>query len=152
MSVNKVILLGYVWKDPEVKKFKNGGETVKVSLVTGKKGYTTQDGKEVPEQRDWHTVIFGGNFVNFIQKCVAKGDQLYVEGEIHYRDYERDGVKHFVTEIFGTAVSLIPNGNKKNEAKPREIPVNSRSAENRQHAYVPTSDMSGGSDLEDLPF
>ena len=100
MSINKVILLGYTGKDPEVKDVA-GTKVANLSLATTEKGYTLQDGIQVPDRTEWHSLIFWKGLAEVVEKYVRKGSQIYIEGKIKTRQYEdRTGSKRYVTEIF----------------------------------------------------
>lgn len=111
MSVNRVALLGYVGKDPEVKRLDNGGIVATFSIATTEKGYTKKDGTQVPDQTEWHSIVIWGNLAEITERYVKKGDRVYLEGKIRTRSYDsQDGTKRYVTEIFGDKVELLGNG------------------------------------------
>ena len=100
MSINKVILLGYTGKDPEVKDVA-GTKVANLSLATTEKGYTLQNGIQVPDRTEWHSLIFWKGLAEVVEKYVRKGSQIYIEGKIKTRQYEdRTGSKRYETEIF----------------------------------------------------
>lgn len=108
MSVNKVILMGHVGKDPDVKTFENGGAVAQFSLATSKKGYKTKDGKEVPERTEWHNIVLSNGLAKVAEQYVKKGDKLYIEGELRTRGYEdNNGVKRYITEIYGYDMEML---------------------------------------------
>lgn len=108
MSVNKVILMGHVGKDPDVKTFENGGAVAQFSLATSKKGYKTKDGKEVPERTEWHNIVLSNGLAKVAEQYVKKGDKLYIEGELRTRGYEySNGVKRYITEIYGYDMEML---------------------------------------------
>ena len=107
MSVNKVILLGHTGKDPEVKDVA-GEKVANLSLATTEKGYTLQNGTQVPDRTEWHSLIFWKGLAEVVEKYVKKGSQIYVEGKIKTRQYEdRTGSKRYVTEIFVDKLELL---------------------------------------------
>ena len=99
MSINKVILLGNIGKEPEIKSFDNGGKIASFTLATTKKGYTTKNGTTVPDKTEWHNVKCFSGLADVCEKYLHKGSKVYVEGEIIYREYEKEGQKRFITEI-----------------------------------------------------
>lgn len=108
MSVNKVILMGNVGKDPDVKTFDNGGVVAQFPLATTKRGFKTKDGKEVPERTEWHNVVLSNGLAKVAEQYVKKGDKLYIEGELRTRSYEdNNGVKHFITEVYGYDMEML---------------------------------------------
>lgn len=107
MSINKVILLGYTGKDPEVKDVA-GTKVANLSLATTEKGYTLQNGIQVPDRTEWHSLIFWKGLAEVVEKYVRKGSQIYIEGKIKTRQYEdRTGSKRYVTEIFVDKLELL---------------------------------------------
>ena len=107
MSINKVILLGYTGKVPEVKDVA-GTKVANLSLATTEKGYTLQNGIQVPDRTEWHSLIFWKGLAEVVEKYVRKGSQIYIEGKIKTRQYEdRTGSKRYVTEIFVDKLELL---------------------------------------------
>ena len=107
MSINKVILLGYTGKDPEVKDVA-GTKVANLSLATTEKGYTLQNGIQVPDRTEWHSLIFWKGLAEVVEEYVRKGSQIYIEGKIKTRQYEdRTGSKRYVTEIFVDKLELL---------------------------------------------
>lgn len=106
-GINKVTLLGNVGGDPRSRTFDGGGEVANITLATTKKGYTKRDGTQVPERTEWHNVTASGSLAGVVRQYVHKGDRLYVEGELRTREYEKDGVKRYVTEVWMTDLRLL---------------------------------------------
>ena len=105
MSVNKVLLLGNVCHTPQVKA---DGKICTFSLATTKRGFTTQNGHEVKDRTEFHNLVVTGGLVKVCEQYVSKGDKLYVEGEIRYREYEgKDGTKKNATEIFVDTLEML---------------------------------------------
>lgn len=100
MSVNKVILVGNVGQDPEIKVMQNGGEVANFSLATTENWKDKITG-EKKERTDWHRiVVFSSGLVNIIKNYVRKGTKLYVEGQLQSRKWtDKDNIERFVTEI-----------------------------------------------------
>lgn len=115
MSLNRVTLLGNVGKDPDVRRLENNACVAQFSLATTKKGYTAKDGQQVPERTEWHSLVAWNKLAEVIEKFVKKGDKLYVEGELRYRNYEdQNGVKRYITEIYVENMEMLtPKGDSK---------------------------------------
>ncbi len=119
MSINKVILLGYAGKDPEVKDVA-GTKVANLSLATTEKGYTLQNGTQVPDRTEWHNLVFWKGLAEVVEKYVRKGSQIYIEGKIKTRQYEdRTGSKRYVTEIFVDKLELLGSRPAQQEASPQ---------------------------------
>ena len=101
MSVNKVILIGNVGRDPDVRYLDNHVCVANLTLATSERGYTAQNGTQVPDRTDWHNLVFWRGLAETVEKYVHKGDKLYVEGSIRSRSYDdQNGVRRYVTELF----------------------------------------------------
>ena len=133
MSVNKVILVGNVGADPEVKRLESGNVVAKITIATSEK-YVNKNGEKV-ENTEWHNVVFWGKLAEVLENYIKKGSQLYVEGKLSTRSWaDKDGNKRYTTEIIGNNMQML--GGKKQ-------------AENKDN-----SQATGHSDNEqdDLPF
>lgn len=107
-SVNKIILVGNVGSDPDVRVTSAGVKVARVSLATN-----WRTGGEEPEERtDWHRVNLWGRLAQVTEDYVSKGDKLYVEGYLQYDSYERDGVTIPTAEIRAREMIMLssPNG------------------------------------------
>ena len=108
MSVNKVILIGNVGQDPKITYYEGGNCVAQLSLATTEKGYTLQNGTQIPDRTEWHNLIFRGRLGEIVEKYVHKGDKLYVEGKIRTRSYDdQGGIKRYVTEIFVDNMEML---------------------------------------------
>lgn len=106
-SVNKVILVGNVGKDPEVRYLDSGVAVATITLATTEKGYTLSNGTTVPERTEWHNVIAWKGLAEVAEKYIKKGSQLYVEGKITTRKWEKDGITRYSTEIVAENIQLL---------------------------------------------
>lgn len=106
--MNKVMLIGNVGKEPEVRYYDQDQAVAQIVLATTERGYTLQNGTKVPEHTDWHTVILYRGLAKIIERYVHKGDKIYVEGRLRYRSYDDSrGVKKYVTEILAENMELL---------------------------------------------
>lgn len=135
MSVNKVILIGNVGQDPKVTFFESGACVAQLSLATSERGYTLQNGTQVPERTEWHNLVFRNRLGEVVDKYVHKGDKLYVEGKIRTRSYDdQTGAQRYVTEIFvDTMEMLTPKSDapaySTQPVQPQATPVQNQSTE-----------------------
>lgn len=110
-GVNKVILIGRLGKEPEIKNFDNGGMIANFTMATSEtyKDRTTGEKKEIT---DWHNVVARiPQQADIIQKYVHKGDMLYVEGKLRTRSWEKDGKTNYITEVLvDNFTMLTPKG------------------------------------------
>lgn len=108
MSVNKVILLGNVGRDPEVRYLDTGVAVATFPLATSDRAYTLSNGTQVPERTEWHNLVLWRGLAETAEKYVHKGDKLYVEGKIRTRSYDdQTGAKRYVTEIFVDNMEML---------------------------------------------
>ncbi len=106
MSVNKCIFLGHVGKDPEVKTV-GDNKVATFSMAMTDKGYTTRDGKEIPDRTEWVNIVAWRGLATLCEQWVTKGQQLYVEGRIATRSWEKDGQKYYKTEVIAENIQLL---------------------------------------------
>lgn len=120
--MNQVTLIGRVGKDAEFKSFDNGGSIANFSLATKERGYKLQNGTEVPEHTDWHTIVVRNKLAEIASDYIKKGMQLAVMGKIYYREYEHQGVKRIATEIHASNFEMLGSPEKKPEqtAQPQQ--------------------------------
>lgn len=115
MSVNKVILLGNVGRDPDIRYVAQGRPVATFSMATTERGYTNSNGVQVPERTEWHNIVMWGRHAEVAEKYIRKGTQLFVEGQLRTRMWEdRNAIKHYVTEIHVDNFELL--GRPKTEA------------------------------------
>ena len=112
MSVNKVILIGNVGKDPDVRYLDSGVAVATFSLATTERGYTLQNGTQVPDRTEWHNIVLWRGLAQTAEKYVHKGDRLYIEGKIKSRSYDdQNGIKRTIVEIFADNMEMLtPRG------------------------------------------
>ena len=102
------MLIGNVGKEPEVRYYDTDQAMATFPLATTERGYTLQNGTQVPERTDWHNIVLFKGLAKIAEKYVHKGDKLYIEGRIKYRTYDdQRGQKRFVTEIYGENMELL---------------------------------------------
>ena len=147
-GVNKVILLGYLGKDPEVRALEGGKKVAKFSLATTEY-YKDRDGNRA-EQTEWHHVEFWGVFVDVIEKYLKKGSQVYIEGKLRTRSYDdKEGIKRYVTEIVGLQLNLV--GNKTNEQANGNVLVQAAPL-NESFVNEPIPAALSSTEADGLPF
>jgi single-strand DNA-binding protein len=101
MSVNKVILIGNVGKDPDVRYPSQGHAVATFSLATTERGYTNAQGAQIPERTEWHNIVMWGRHAELAEKYIRKGSMLYIEGKLRTRVWEdKNSIKRYVTEIY----------------------------------------------------
>ena len=118
MSVNKVILIGNVGKEPEVRYLENNIKVANFPLATTERGYTMSNGTIVPDRTDWHNIVAWRGLADTSEKYVHKGSQLYIEGKLKTRNYEdKAGVRRYVTEIYAESIQILTRKDNANREK-----------------------------------
>ena len=136
-GVNKVILVGNLGKDPEVRYLEGGTAVANFSLATTE-SYKDKQGNRI-EQTEWHNIVVWRGLAEVAEKYLKKGSQVYVEGKLRNRSYDdKDGVKRYSTEIVADNMTML--GGKRDET-PSPAPISNT-------APPKTSN----DDLGDLPF
>lgn len=108
MSVNKVILIGNVGKDPDVRYFEANKAVANFTLATTERARKGWNDQVIPERTEWHNIVVRGGLVQVVEKYVHKGSKLYIEGKIRSRTYvDRENQSHFVTEIAVDVLELL---------------------------------------------
>lgn len=106
--MNKVMLIGNVGADPEVRYVEQGVAVARLRLATTERGYTLQNGTQVPDHTDWHNVILWRRLAEVVEKYVHKGDKLYIEGRLRYSMYDdKQGQRRYVTEIWADNMEML---------------------------------------------
>lgn len=161
-GVNKVILVGTCGQDPEVRYLPNGNAVTNLSLATSEQWTDKQTGQKV-EKTEWHRVSMFGKVAEIAGEYLRKGSQVYIEGKLQTREWEKDGIKRYTTEIVvdmqGTMQLLggRPQGDQAqgtSSQRPQSAPQQSRQAPQQsapqQAAPQPAPDFDSFDD--DIPF
>lgn len=146
MSINKVILVGNVGRDPEVRHLESSVSVATFTLATSET-YTNKSGEKVT-QTEWHNIVCWRGLATVVEKYVKKGMQLYIEGRIRTRSYDQDGVKKYVTEINADDLQMLGR-----RAEGPGVESNSQSMERSVSAEE--NNASNGqvdNNVDDLPF
>lgn len=147
MSVNKVILVGNVGKDPEMKYFDDNNAIANFSVATNERGFTTSSGTQIPDRTEWHNVVCRRGLAKIAEDYVKKGTLVYVEGKIRTRSYDdQSGVKRYITEIIADNLELLSR-----RAGPGEFEPSAPKSEPTTKES-PQQNFDDAADVDDLPF
>ena len=105
-SVNKVTLIGTLGRDPEVRYMPNGNAVANVTLATDESYMDKQTGQKV-EQTEWHRLVVYGKLAEICQQYLKKGSKAYFEGRLKTREWEKDGIKRYTTEIVANDMMML---------------------------------------------
>ena len=106
-SVNKVILVGNVGADPEVRYLDRGVAIATFNLATTERGYTMQNGTQVPDVTEWHSVVLWRNLAEWAHQNLRKSMKVYVEGKLKTRSWEKDGQIRRKTEVIAENIQIL---------------------------------------------
>ena len=120
--MNKVFLKGNVGQDPKVTNFQDGGKVAQFTLATTERGFTTRDGKEIPDSTEWHNIVVRKTgLAGVCELYVRKGTPLLIVGKIQTRSYQDNaGQTRYVTEIVVEDLELL--GGQKRDTAPAPTP------------------------------
>ena len=151
-GVNKVILIGNLGTDPEVKTLTSGTKVARLRIATSE-SYTNKEGERVTNT-EWHSVNLWRGLAEVAEKYLKTGNTIYVEGKLRTRSYDdKDGVTRYVTEIEGDNMTMLGGRNDGGGSSPSQSasPAASKPAASKPHATKPAESASDGDD-DDLPF
>ena len=140
--VNKVILIGNLGRDPEVRTTPNGQTVASFTLATSRK-WKDKDGNR-QEQTEWHNIVLWRGLAEIAQKYCRKGDMVFIEGKLRTRSWEKDGVTRYTTEIVGDNMTMLSS---KTSGGGSDYSSQERSSAEPARATAPTD-----SSTDDLPF
>lgn len=154
-GVNRVIIVGTCGQDPETRYLPNGNAVTNLSLATSEQWTDKQTGQKV-EKTEWHRVSLFGKVAEIAGEYLRKGSQVYIEGKLQTREWEKDGIKRYTTEIVvdmqGTMQLLggKPDGERQQRAAPdrQPAPRPQQAAQSQQGTQGPDIDSFD----DDIPF
>lgn len=136
MSVNKVIIIGNVGKDPETRYMSEGTAVTNFSVATTETWKDKQTG-EKKESTEWHRVTAWRRLGEICGQYLSKGSQVYVEGKLQTRSWEKDGVKRYTTEIVASTVQFLGGG---------------KGGDRQQQGGYPEPPVQNGGEDDQIPF
>ena len=119
-GMNKVLLLGNVGSEPELRQTSGGNPVLSFSLATNE-SYLDRDNKR-QERTDWHRAVVWGKRAEALSRLLRKGSGVLIEGGLRTHSYEKEGQKHYSTEIIADQLALAPRGARDTESAPFEAP------------------------------
>jgi single-strand DNA-binding protein len=162
-SVNKVIVVGNLGRDPEMRSFPSGDQVANVTIATTDKWKDKQTG-EMKEATEWHRVVFNGRLAEIVGQYLRKGSQVYVEGSLRTRKWtDKDGIEKYTTEIRADQMQMLgsrqgmggPGGDDGGgyEAPRQSAPARAPAAAAPRQAPAASKAASGFDDMDDdIPF
>lgn len=156
-GVNKAILIGNVGGEPEVRHMPNGNAVANITLATSDSWKDKNTGQQ-QERTEWHRVVFFGRLAEVVGEYVRKGSKLYIEGRLQTREWEKDGVKRYTTEIvvdIGGQMQMLDgkqDGGQQRQSAPQHTPA--QAASQTAHPAPPVAPAAAADDgfIDDIPF
>lgn len=148
-------MIGNVGKEPDVRYYDRDQAVASLPLATTERGYTLQNGTQVPDRTEWHNLVFYRSLAKVVEKYVHKGDKLFVEGKIRTRSYAgQKGEKKYITEIYVDNMEML---SAKSPLRPLDgqqaaQPASQAAASAGNAAQGGSSSVAGADDEGDLPF
>ena len=105
-GINKVIIIGNLGKDPETRYLPSGGAVTNVTIATSESWKDKQSG-DMQERTEWHKVVFFNRLAEIAGEYLKKGSKVYIEGALRTRSYDKDGQKHYATEIVANEMQML---------------------------------------------
>jgi len=144
-GVNKVILLGNLGRDPEVRHLDNGRAVANFSIATSET-YKNKQGEKVTNT-EWHNIVLWTPFAEIAEKYLKKGNQVYIEGKLTSRSYEdKDGVTKYITEVVGREMTLLGGPRQEGSDSAASSPKQTSSSADME------SVAANSGETDDLPF
>ncbi len=148
-GVNKVILIGNLGADPEIRHLQNGVSVANFRIATSET-YKDKNTGEKREQTEWHSIVAWRGLAEITEKYLKKGSKVYVEGKLRTRKWEKDGIDRYTTEIMADEMTLLdrPTGQ---AAGPGEVGRQAQDQAQGRPSSAPAT-ANAGEELDDLPF
>ena len=144
-SVNKVILIGNLGKDPDVRHLENGAAVANFPIATSENYKDRKTGEKV-SQTEWHNIVVWRGLADITERYLKKGDKVYIEGKLRTRSWQdQDGNTKYTTEVIADNLTMLGKSSD-NSTTPQSQPVEATSGPPKNE------DFSGPDDSEDLPF
>ena len=105
-GINKVIIVGNLGRDPETRYLPSGGAVTNVSVATSKSWRDRESGEQ-KDRTEWHRVVFFNRLAEIASEYLKRGSKIYLEGELRTREWEREGQKHYTTEIVVNEMQML---------------------------------------------
>ena len=105
-GINKVILVGNLGRDPETRYMPSGGPVTNISIATSKSWRDRESGEQ-RDRTEWHRIVFFNRLAEIANEYLKKGSKVYIEGELRTQQWERDGQKHYTTEIVANEMQML---------------------------------------------
>lgn len=155
------MIIGYLGQDPKVTTTQAGAKVASISVGTTERGFTTKEGKVIPDRTEWHNVIVWRQGADFIEKYVRKGSQVFVQGKLRHKQYvdQQTQQTKYYTEIEADVFELLdraPQANGQGYGQPQQqagfqAPAQPQMPCQPQSGYVPSNAQGQGAGVQPSP-
>ena len=151
-GLNKVMLIGRLGKDPEIRYSQGGAAICTFSLATSEQ-WTDKNTGEKQERTEWSRIVVFGKAAETCEKYLTKGSQIYLEGRLQTRQWEKDGSQHYTTEIVASNFQFLGGNRQDGQGQPRQQNYNNGPVpgQNNQNNYNQYNQNQQPPD-DDIPF
>ena len=122
-GINKVIIIGNLGQDPEVRHMPSGGAVTNINVATSETWKDKNTGQQ-QDKTEWHKVVFFNRLAEIAGEYLKKGSKVYIEGSLRTRSWEKDGVTHYTTEIVANNMQMLDSKNDGGNGKPQSLSNN----------------------------
>lgn len=150
-GVNKVILVGRLGKDPEVRHLESGASVANFPIATSEV-YKDRNTGERKEQTEWHNIVLWRGLAEVAEKYLNKGDMVYIEGKLRTRSWEKDGITRYTTEVVGDNMTMLSPKGSTGGSGYDDAQGGAQQQSQSQAVESPAADISVDDDSDDLPF
>ena len=151
-GVNKVILVGRLGKEPEVRHLESGASVANFPIATSEV-YKDRNTGEKREQTEWHNIVLWRGLAEVAEKYLNKGDMVYIEGKLRTRSWEKDGITRYTTEVVGDNMTMLsPKGSNSSGGSGYESPQAQESGQSQPKTVETPAQIESDEETDDLPF
>jgi single-strand DNA-binding protein len=153
-GINKVILIGNLGQDPEVKFMPNGNAVTNVTIATSESWKDKNTGEQV-DKTEWHRVVFFRRLAEIVGEYLKKGSKVYIEGKLQTRKWQdKDGNDRYTTEIVANEMQMLDSRGGGGDFKPSSNQASSNQSSGQPSSQAPATAPAGGFDDfdDDIPF
>ena len=148
-SINKVILIGNLGKDPEVRHLENGASVANLPIATSETYKDRKTGEKVT-QTEWHTIVLWRGLADIAEKYLHKGDKIYIEGKLRTRSWQdQDGNNRYTTEVVADNLTMLGKMNENSAGNSNPTSINKQP---EPATKASGDDFSAPDENDDLPF
>jgi single-strand DNA-binding protein len=150
-GINKVIIIGNLGNDPEQRAMPNGNAVTNITVATSESWKDKESGQQ-QERTEWHKVVFFNRLAEVVGQYLKKGSKVYLEGSLRTRQWDKDGQKHYTTEIVASEMQML-DGKGGGESSPNQAAPDNSGSQQNSNAPADNYGRTDGEQFDDdIPF